>query len=105
MANDITFFRRFQDDIIRGDKTITLRDATESHFVAGQCLRVGGYEDGCYFCTIEVISVTEVRLSALNEHHARQENMPLAELKQVISDIYPGEDVLWEIAFSVVSVA
>jgi len=105
MTNDITFFRRFQDDIISGRKTITLRDASESHFIVGQCLRTGCYEEGSYFCTIEVISVTAVRLSELDEHHARQENMTLIQLKQVISEIYPGEESLWEIAFKVVSVA
>jgi len=82
-----------------------LRDASESHFVAGQHLRTGCYEDGTYFCTIEVISVTAVRLNALDESHARQENMTLIQLKQVIGEIYPGEESLWEIAFKVVSVA
>ncbi|WP_299999781.1 N(4)-acetylcytidine aminohydrolase [uncultured Cedecea sp.] len=105
MANDITFFRRFQDDIISGRKTITLRDASESHFFAGQFLRTGCYEDDSYFCTIKVISVTAVRLSELNEQHARQENMTLSQLKDVIREIYPGEESLWEIAFSVVKVA
>lgn len=105
MANDITFFRRFQNDIISGRKTITLRDGSESHFVTGQNLRTGCYEDDTYFCTIKVISVTAVRLSELDENHARQENMTLIQLKQVISEIYPGEESLWEIAFNVVSVA
>ncbi|MBS0847374.1 N(4)-acetylcytidine aminohydrolase [Citrobacter sp. JGM124] len=103
MANDITFFRRFQDDIMAGRKTITLRDKSESHFVSGQRLRTGCYEDDLYFCTIEVISVTAVSLAALNEHHARQENMTLEQLKQVIEEIYPGEQALWEIAFKVVT--
>ena len=43
--NDITFFQRFQDDILGGRKTITLRDAAESHFKTGDILRVGRYED------------------------------------------------------------
>lgn len=30
--NDITFFQRFQDDILAGRKTITIRDESESHF-------------------------------------------------------------------------
>lgn len=105
MSNDITFFRRFRDDILSGRKTITLRDASESHFVPGQCLRTGCYEDDSYFCTLEVIKVTAVSVDALDEHHARQENMTLDQLKQVIGEIYPGETSLWEIAFRVVSVA
>lgn len=52
--NDITFFQRFQNDILAGRKTITIRDASESHFKAGDMLRVGRFEDDGYFCTIEV---------------------------------------------------
>ncbi|SBW75301.1 Uncharacterised protein [Klebsiella pneumoniae] len=37
-ANDITFFQRFQDDILAGRKTITIRDAAESHFKPGDVL-------------------------------------------------------------------
>ncbi|STI88228.1 putative cytoplasmic protein [Escherichia coli] len=39
--NDITFFQRFQDDILAGRKTITIRDESESHFKTGDVLRVG----------------------------------------------------------------
>ncbi|VEA44300.1 UPF0267 protein [Salmonella enterica subsp. enterica] len=49
--NDITFFQRFQNDILAGRKTITIRDASESHFKAGDMLRVGRFEDDGYFCT------------------------------------------------------
>jgi uncharacterized protein YqfB (UPF0267 family) len=35
--NDITFFQRFQDDILAGRKTITIRDAAESHFKTAMC--------------------------------------------------------------------
>ena len=38
--NDITFFQRFQDDILAGRKTITIRDESESHFKTGDVLRV-----------------------------------------------------------------
>lgn len=48
-ANDITFFQRFQDDILAGRKTITIRDVAESHFKVGDVLRVGRYEDDGYF--------------------------------------------------------
>lgn len=43
--NDITFFQRFQNDILTGRKTITIRDASESHFKAGDVLRVGNRSD------------------------------------------------------------
>lgn len=98
-ANDITFFQRFQDDILGGRKTITIRDACESHFKAGDILRVGRYEDDGYFCTIEVLGTSGVTLDTLNERHAQQENMSLAELKSVIGDIYPGQMTFYVIEF------
>ncbi|WMY76510.1 N(4)-acetylcytidine aminohydrolase [Buttiauxella selenatireducens] len=103
--NDITFFQRFESDIVAGRKTITLRDASESHFTTGQQLRVGRYEDDVYFCTIEVISVTPVMLDELTQEHARQENMTLPQLKEVIADIYPGLTALYAIVFRLVTAA
>lgn len=89
--NDITFFRRFEADILAGRKTITLRDDTESHIKAGDVLRVGRFEDNGYFCTIEVIRTAAVSLNELDDWHARQENMTLEALKRVITDIYPNQ--------------
>ena len=83
--NDITFFQRFQDDILAGRKTITIRDESESHFKTGDVLRVGRFEDDGYFCTIE--------------KHAEQENMTLTELIKVIADIYPGQTQFYVIEF------
>lgn len=103
MKNDITFYSRFQQDILNGTKTITIRDASESHFMPGQRLRTGRYEDDGYFCTLEVLSVTPVTLVQLNEEHARQENMTLDALKNVIGDIYPGLSELYVIAFKKVA--
>ncbi|EPF7335473.1 N(4)-acetylcytidine aminohydrolase [Escherichia coli] len=60
--NDITFFQRFQDDILAGRKTITIRDESESHFKTGDVLRVGRFEDDGYFCTIEVTATSTVTL-------------------------------------------
>ena len=89
--NDITFFQRFQDDILAGRKTITIRDAAESHFKMGDVLRVGRYEDDGYFCTIRVVATSTVTLDTLTELHAQQENMTLAQLREVIAEIYPVE--------------
>ncbi|WNY85803.1 N(4)-acetylcytidine aminohydrolase [Leclercia adecarboxylata] len=97
--NDITFFQRFQDDILAGRKTITLRDESESHFKAGDVLRVGRYEDDDYFCTIEVTGTSTVTLDTLSEKHAQQENMSLDELKRVITDIYPDQHQFYVIEF------
>ena len=97
--NDITFFQRFQDDILAGRKTITIRDAAESHFKTGDVLRVGRYEDDCYFCTIRVVATSTVTLDTLTELHAQQENMTLAQLREVIAEIYPEEKQFYVIEF------
>ena len=97
--NNITFFQRFQDDILAGRKTITIRDAAESHFKAGDVLRVGRYEDDGYFCTIRVVATSTVTLDTLNERHAQQENMTLPQLREVIAEIYPEEKLCYVIEF------
>ncbi|EPP0237603.1 N(4)-acetylcytidine aminohydrolase [Escherichia fergusonii] len=97
--NDITFFQRFQDDILAGRKTITIRDGSESHFKTGDVLRVGRFEDDGYFCTIEVTATSTVTLDTLTEKHAQQENMTLPELKKVIADIYPRQTQFYVIEF------
>ena len=99
--NDITFYQRFEGDILAGRKTITIRDKSESHFKAGDILRVGRFEDNQYFCTIEVLSVSPITLDELTEQHATQENMSLAELKEVIRDVYPIEELFYVIRFCV----
>ena len=99
--NDITFYQRFEADILAGRKTITIRDKSESHFKVGDILRVGRFEDNQYFCTIKVLSVEPIRLDNLTEQHAAQENMSLAELKEVIKAIYPSEDKFVLINFKI----
>ena len=98
--NDITFYQRFETDILAGRKTITIRDKSESHFKVGDILQVGRFEDNQYFCTIEVLSVSPIRLDELTEQHAKQENMGLDELKEVIRGIYPSEYLFWIIEFT-----
>ena len=99
--NDITFYQRFEADILAGRKTITIRDKSESHFKTGDILRVGRFEDNQYFCTIEVLNVSPITLDELTEQHATQENMSLAELKEVIRGIYPSEDKFYIIHFKI----
>ena len=100
-SNNITFYQRFEADILAGRKTITIRDKSESHFKAGDILRVGRFEDNQYFCTIEVLNVSPLTLDKLTEQHAVQENMGLDELKEVIQDIYPIEELFYVIRFCV----
>ncbi len=97
--NDITFYQRFEAVILAGRKTITIRDKSESHFKTGDILRVGRFEDNQYFCTIEVLSVSPITLDELTEQHAKQENMGLEELKEVIRGIYPSEAGFYLIEF------
>jgi len=99
--NDITFYQRFEADILAGRKTITIRDKSESHFKAGDILRVGRFEDNQYFCTIEVLSVSPITFDELTAQHAKQENMGLDELKEVIRGIYPSENIFYTILFEV----
>jgi UPF0267 protein CGSHiEE_04535 len=99
-SNDITFYQRFETDILAGRKTITIRDKSESHFKAGDILRVGRFEDNQYFCTIEVLNVSPITLDELTEQHAKQENMGLTELKEVIRRIYPTEELFFVIEFT-----
>ena len=98
--NDITFYQRFEADILAGRKTITIRDKSESHFKAGDILRVGRFEDNQYFCTIEVLSVSSITLDELTEQHAKQENMGLVELRELIKVIYPNESLFYVIKFN-----
>lgn len=99
---NITFYSRFEQDILAGRKTITLREASDAQFVAGDRVRVARYEDQVFFCNIMVIAVTPVKFNQLNQHHADQENMTLEELKQVISEIYPGLNDLFMIEFRLI---
>ena len=98
--NDITFYQRFEADILAGRKTITIRDKSESHFKAGDILRVGRFEDNQYFCTIEVLSVLPITLDELTDQQAKQENMGLVELRELIKVIYPNESLVYVIKFN-----
>lgn len=44
-------------------------------------------------------ATSTVTLDTLTEQHAQQENMTLGQLRQVISDIYPGESQFYVIEF------
>ena len=65
----------------------------------GDVLRVGRYEDDGYFCTIRVVATSTVTLDTLSELHAQQENMTLAQLREVIAEIYPEEKQFYVIEF------
>ncbi|ABZ76192.1 protein of unknown function DUF437 [Shewanella halifaxensis HAW-EB4] len=98
--NKITFFSRFEADILSGKKTITLRDESESFYQAGQRVSVSNLEDGRCYGELDILSVEEVAFDELNDTHAKQENMSLEELKILIRQIYPGITSMYMIRFS-----
>lgn len=100
--NKITFFSRFEADIVSGKKTITIRDKSESYFQAGQELSVFANETDRLFAHIRVLSVTPIQFEQLNDTYAKQENMTLAELKQVIKEIYPNDNDFFVIEFELI---
>ncbi|AHG76169.1 hypothetical protein X808_16490 [Mannheimia varigena USDA-ARS-USMARC-1296] len=98
----ITFFSRFESDIVSGRKTITIRDKSESYFQPNQELAVFTNETDRFFANIKVLSVTPIQYDELSEQHAQQENMSLAELKKVIREIYPNDDSFFVIHFELI---
>ncbi|WP_033135116.1 N(4)-acetylcytidine aminohydrolase [Aeromonas finlandensis] len=100
---EFTFFSRFVADIQAGRKTITIRDESEANWQPGQRLALFTNPEHQPFGTIEVISVNPVAFDELSDEQARQENMTLPELKQVIRDIYPDLPPLYVIEFKMIA--
>ncbi len=95
----MTFFSRFENDILSGHKVITIRDENEKNYQVGSVVDVSTLEEGRWFCQLKILSVEPVLFSELNDFHAEQENMTLPELKQVIEEIYPGIEQLYVIQY------
>jgi len=101
-SSKITFFQWLRPLIESGQKTITIRDKSESHYEPGSIVSVHTLETDEKFCDIEIQSVEAVRFEDINDTHARQELLPLSKLKALLKDIYPGEDVLYVITYRLV---
>jgi uncharacterized protein YqfB (UPF0267 family) len=99
----MTFFERFEADILSGKKTITIRDEAEKNYLPGTTVKVSTLEDGREFCRLEILSVLPILFSELSNFHAEQENMTLTDLNNVIQDIYPGIQQLYQISYKLVS--
>ncbi len=95
----MTFFSRFETDILSGEKVITIRDESEKDYQVDSVVDVSTLEEGRWFCRLKILSVEPVMFSQLSEYHAEQENMTLPQLKQVIEDIYPGIEQLYVIHY------
>ena len=98
----ITFFERFENDIVSGKKTITIRDAAEKDYAPGSIVQVSTYEDDRCFCALKINAVNAITVDQLSDFHAMQENMTLPELKQVIQEIYPNIQQLYVISYQLV---
>ncbi|ETX11149.1 hypothetical protein MUS1_12360 [Marinomonas ushuaiensis DSM 15871] len=97
--SEITFFQRFEADILLGKKTITIRDESEKDYVPNSVVQVSTYEEGRWFCELKIQSVNAIKFSELSDFHATQENMTLSELKDIIQDIYPNIEKLYVISY------
>ncbi|MCK6265104.1 N(4)-acetylcytidine aminohydrolase [Vibrio sp. ZSDE26] len=96
---EMTFFERFEADILSGKKTITIRDESERDYRVGSVVDVKTLEAGRRFCKLKINAVDPILFSELNDFHAEQENMTLAVLKGVINEIYPGTEQLYVISY------
>lgn len=101
MRNEITFFERFEADILSGKKTITIRDKTEIDFELNKVIPVATFETARVFGQLKILTIDALSFNDINEQHALQENMTLPQLRQVIREIYPNEQQLYVISFEV----
>ncbi|MDW6091491.1 N(4)-acetylcytidine aminohydrolase [Vibrio rhizosphaerae] len=99
IPTQITFFEFLTPFVAAGLKTITIRDRSESHYVVGSQVEVLTLETQQKVCDIEIIAVEPLRFDEINQFHARQEHLPLPQLKTLIRDVYPETDELFMITF------
>lgn len=99
---EMTFFERFEADILSKKKIITIRDGSEKDFIANTIVQVSTYETGRWFCEVLIKDVQPISSDNLSEFHAYQENMTLTELKAVIGEIYPNVQCLYVITYELV---
>lgn len=99
---EMTFFERFEADILSGKKTITIRDEAEKHYVPNSIVQVSTYENSRWFCALKIKAVEVILFNNLTDFHAKQENMFLPELKALIQEIYPNIDNLYVISYELV---
>lgn len=95
----ITFFERLLPLVVSGEKVITIRDESESHYVPGSVVKVHALETGEYYTDIEILSVEPLNYDDISEYHATQEAMTLETLKALIREIYPTENCLYVIHY------
>ena len=99
----ITFFERFETDILSGKKTITIRDESEKDYAANSIVQVSTFENNRWFCALKIKNVVAIDFNQLSYFHANQENMTLPRLQAVIQKIYPNVESLYVISYEMVS--
>jgi uncharacterized protein YqfB (UPF0267 family) len=99
----ITFFERFEADILSGKKTITIRDESEKDYASNSIVQVSTFENNRWFCALEIKDVVAIDFNQLSDFHAKQENMTLSELQAVIQKIYPNVESLYVISYEMVN--
>ncbi|GAB1437585.1 N(4)-acetylcytidine aminohydrolase [Providencia sp.] len=103
LPTTITFFERLLPLVVSGEKVITIRDESESHYVPGSIVKVYALETNEYYTEIEILSVKPIRYDDISEYHAKQEAMTLDMLKKLIREIYPTEQSLYVITYRLVT--
>ncbi|HHG3119769.1 TPA: N(4)-acetylcytidine aminohydrolase [Vibrio parahaemolyticus] len=98
----ITFFEFLTPLITSGQKTITIRDESESHYVPNTEVEVFTLETDRKVCDIKILSVEPLNFDEINEFHAEQEAIELPKLKQLIREIYPNIDKLFVIKYELI---
>ena len=99
----ITFFEFLTPLIKTGQKTITIRDASEADYVPGSNVSVYTLETNEKVCNIRILSVQPLSFDDISQHHAEQEAMDLDRLKTLIREIYPNTDSLFEIRYELIN--
>lgn len=99
----MTFFERFEADILSGKKTITIRDESEKDYALNSIVQVSTFENDRWFCALKIKNVEVIAFIQLSDFHAKQENMSLSELKGVIHKIYPNVESLIVISYELVN--
>ena len=100
----ITFFDFLMPSIVAGNKTITIRDKSESHYVVGTDVEVFTLETNLKVCDITIESVKAINFDDINEFHAQQEFMELQKLKDLIKQIYPNTNELFVLGFRLLDI-
>lgn len=96
--NDITFFQRFQNDILAGRKPSLFAMPLSPTLKQAMCYAWG---DSKMMVILHYRSDRNVNGDAgyAERKHAQQENMSLDELKRVIAEIYPKQTQFYVIDF------